>query len=477
METVSAAGVRVERDADVAIVTLNRPEKRNALSLAMMRELDAALAAIGQEREVRVVVLRGDGPAFCAGHDLRELVERDVAAYREIFDTCVGLMARMIATPQPVIAEVGEDGDRCRLSARRGLRPGGCVHPSDLRDARRAHRLVLQHADGCADARDRAQARDGDAADRRSDRRADGACVGAGKPRRRPGATPDETLALARKIAASSRTIVGIGKAAFYAQIDLDQTRAYEYTKAVMTSNACEPDATEGITAFLERRRTGVGGDARAPLKPDEPSPTPGMRGPTKRNRVYATAGGLAYGEPFCVLQKKSVFRANESAFVTLFTPRTRYAAIVLIVALLASLAVALFRLRAESHANRVELAMDYTDFDALARSYDYNPAAFLIALRRAGLTSLALTEELGANVGDDGKAYATTGAALVNQARIAPIRDPLLAAAGSHASHRCRERVYLLVSDPSTYHRYRSQLALHFMPRACACCERRGRG
>ncbi len=71
---------------------------------------------------------------------------------------------------------------------------------------------------------------------------------------------------------------------------------------------------------------------------------------------------------------------------------------------------------------------MDFTDFDAVARSYDYNPAAFLIALRRAGLTSLALTEELGANVGYDGKAYATTGAALTNQAGITPIRDPLLA-------------------------------------------------
>jgi hypothetical protein len=148
---------------------------------------------------------------------------------------------------------------------------------------------------------------------------------------------------------------------------------------------------------------------------------------------------------------------------VTLLTPRTRYAAIILIVALLASLLVALFRVRVESHANRVELAMDFTDFDALARSYDYNPAAFLIALRRAGLTSLALTEELGANVGYDGKAYATTGAALVNQARITPIRDPLLARLVR--THRIVDgAVYLLVSDPSTYHRYRAELALHFM-------------
>jgi Family of unknown function (DUF5693) len=151
---------------------------------------------------------------------------------------------------------------------------------------------------------------------------------------------------------------------------------------------------------------------------------------------------------------------------VTLFSARTRYAAIVLLVAMLACIVVALFRARAEFHANRVELAMDFTDFDALARSYDYNPAAFLVALRRAGLTSLALTEELGANVGDDGKAYVTTGAALLNQSRISPIRDPLLARlVGSHSI--VSGAVYLLVFDAATYHRYRTQLALHFSPRS----------
>jgi hypothetical protein len=157
---------------------------------------------------------------------------------------------------------------------------------------------------------------------------------------------------------------------------------------------------------------------------------------------------------------------SNESRFVTFFTPRTRYAAIVLLVALIASLAVGFFRLRTEAHARRVELAMDFTDFDALARSYDYNPAAFLIALRRAGLTSLALTEELGANVGYDGKAYATTGAALLNQARIAPVSDPLLASL-IRTRRIDRGAIYLLVSDASTYHRYRTQLALHFMPKS----------
>jgi hypothetical protein len=136
-----------------------------------------------------------------------------------------------------------------------------------------------------------------------------------------------------------------------------------------------------------------------------------------------------------------------------------------LLVALIASLAVAAFRVRTESHANRVELAMDFSDLDALARSYNYNPAAFLIALRRAGLTSLALTEELGANVGYNGKSYATTGAALLNQSRLSPLRDPLLAAlvAGRHVDPGA---IYLLVSDSSTYRRYVAQLSLHFSPK-----------
>ncbi|MGA8532704.1 MAG: DUF5693 family protein, partial [Candidatus Tumulicola sp.] len=151
---------------------------------------------------------------------------------------------------------------------------------------------------------------------------------------------------------------------------------------------------------------------------------------------------------------------------VTFLPPRTRYAVIVLLVALAASLVVTAFRVRAESHARRVELAMDYQDFDALARSYNYNPAAFLIALRRAGLTSLAVTEELGANVGADGKAYVTTGGALMNQARISPISDPLLAKLVA-ARRIDQGAVYLLVSDPSDYHRYRTQLALHFMPKS----------
>ena len=145
--------------------------------------------------------------------------------------------------------------------------------------------------------------------------------------------------------------------------------------------------------------------------------------------------------------------------------PKTRFAAVILIVALLASLAVAFFREREEAHTRRVEIAMDYQDFIALARSYNYDPALFLIALKAAGLTSLAVTEELGSSIGDDGKSYAVTGAQLANQARVSPIKDPLLA--GLLRTKRLDlDAVYLLVSDASTFNRYRHQLPLLFMPK-----------
>src|SRR5580704_14970336 len=108
MKTLPQTEITLERDADVAVISMNRPEKRNALSLEMMRALDSALAEIAQDPAIRVVVLRGEGPAFCAGHDLRELLDRDVEAYRTIFQTCVDLMARIAAIPQPVIAEVAK---------------------------------------------------------------------------------------------------------------------------------------------------------------------------------------------------------------------------------------------------------------------------------------------------------------------------------------------------------------------------------
>jgi enoyl-CoA hydratase/carnithine racemase len=235
----------------IATLTLDRPDKRNALSLAMMRELDAALARAGEDASVRVVILRGNGPAFCAGHDLGELVDRDEAAYREVFDACVALMARIVAIPAPVIAEVDRVATAagCQLVAAcdlaiasenatfatPGVRIGlFCSTPmvelSRAIGRKRAMEMLLTGAPI-----DASTALSWGLINR---------VVAAGR-------LHDETLALARTIAAASPTIVGIGKRAFYEQIDLERTQAYDYTKRVMTANALEPDAREGIKSFL----------------------------------------------------------------------------------------------------------------------------------------------------------------------------------------------------------------------------------
>lgn len=250
----AASSVAVERDGEIALLTMNRPEKRNALSLAMMRELDAALEALAGDREVRIVILRGEGPAFCAGHDLRELVGRDAETYAAIFDACVTLMTRIATVPQPVIAEVAKVATAagCQLVAACDL----AVASSEATFATPGVRIGLFCSTPMV-ALTRAIGRK-----RAMEMLLTGAPIDAptalswGLVNRvvAPERLSDETLALARAIAGSSRGVVGIGKAAFYQQIDMDQAQAYEYTKTVMTSNAMEPDATEGITAFLERR-------------------------------------------------------------------------------------------------------------------------------------------------------------------------------------------------------------------------------
>jgi enoyl-CoA hydratase/carnithine racemase len=233
---------------------MNRPEKRNALSLQMMRELDGALAAVAETADARAIIVRGEGAAFCAGHDLRELSGRDVDAYHEIFDACVDLMKRIATIPLPVIAEVAKVATAagCQLVAACDL----AVASTEATFATPGVRIGLFCSTPMV------------ALTRAIGRKRAMEMLLTGEPIDAPTALAwglvnrvvephrlrEETLGLARRIASSSRGIVAIGKAAFYTQIDLDQTRAYDYTKAVMVSNALEPDASEGIAAFLERR-------------------------------------------------------------------------------------------------------------------------------------------------------------------------------------------------------------------------------
>jgi len=246
--------ISVEPDGTTAIVTMRRADKRNALSLSMMRELDAALREIGEDARVRAVILAGEGPAFSAGHDLRELRERDEAAYEAIFDQCVALMTTIGAIAQPVIAEVGAMATAagCQLVAACDL----AVASTNARFATPGVRIGLFCSTPMV------------ALSRAVSRKRAMQMLLTGDPIDAPTAlawglvnavVPPEdlraaALALAAKIAEASGAVVGLGKAAFYRQLDLDLGEAYAFTRDVMVRNAQLEDAQEGIAAFIDKR-------------------------------------------------------------------------------------------------------------------------------------------------------------------------------------------------------------------------------
>ena len=241
-------------DEPAARITLNRPEKRNALSLALMTELIAALEEASAPSGVRAIVLEGAGPAFSAGHDLSEMVGRDIAFYQRLFDVCTELMETIHRLPQPVVAKVHgiATAAGCQLVAAcdlavaaegtRFATPGVkiglfCSTPmvplSRAVGRKRALHMLLT-----GEPIDAATAVDWGLVNR---------------------VVPAEDLDRAvsdvvDSIARSSPLTVRIGKEAFYAQMELDEPRAYELTKTVMSMNSLAADAQEGICAFLEKR-------------------------------------------------------------------------------------------------------------------------------------------------------------------------------------------------------------------------------
>ncbi len=244
----------VESESGTAIVTMRRPEKRNALSLAMMRELAGALGELGGDGSVRAIILAGEGPAFSAGHDLRELRSANAAAYEEIFTQCVTLMDTIENISQPVIAEVGAlaTAAGCQLVAACDL----AVASTQARFATPGVRIGLFCSTPMvALSRDIGRKRalqmllTGEPIDAVT-----ALAWGLINAVIEPAALRAATLELATKIAASSRTIVGLGKAAFYRQLDLSQPEAYAFTKDVMVRNAQLADAQEGIAAFIDKR-------------------------------------------------------------------------------------------------------------------------------------------------------------------------------------------------------------------------------
>jgi enoyl-CoA hydratase/carnithine racemase len=242
-------------EAGVAWLTLNRPAARNALSVALMAALDAALAAIAGDASVRVVVIGAAGPAFCAGHDLREIrANPDRAAMAALFAQCSALMTRIVRLPKPVIARVHgvATAAGCQLVASCDL----AVAASDARFATPGVNIglfcstpmvALSRNVGRKAAMEMLLT--GDTID--ADRAREIGLVNRVVP-------PDElegaVAALAQKIAGKSALTLAIGKEAFYRQAEMDLDAAYAYAAEAMTRNMLARDAAEGIDAFLAKR-------------------------------------------------------------------------------------------------------------------------------------------------------------------------------------------------------------------------------
>ena len=244
----------VTREGPVVVVTLNRPQRRNALSLKLMLELIRCLDEIGRDREIRAVILAAAGKVFCSGHDLGEMTGRDINEYRRIFDVCTELMTKLQSIPQPVIAEVQgiATAAGCQLVATCDLAvaaeeaafatPGVkiglfCTTPSVALTRAIGRKRALQ------------MLLTGEMVDART--AADWGLINRVVPAAELSAAARE---LATKVAAASSLVVAIGKQAFYTQVDLDQPKAYAYAKEVMSMNALAADAQEGIGAFLGKR-------------------------------------------------------------------------------------------------------------------------------------------------------------------------------------------------------------------------------
>lgn len=242
-------------DGNIATLTLNRPAARNALSMGLMEALDAALAAIADDAAVHVVILAANGPAFCAGHDLREMRATPTReAYEAVFALCSRLMQRIVGLPKPVIAQVQgvATAAGCQLVASADLAVAAdtarfATPGVDIGLFCSTPMVALSRAVGRKAAMEMLLTGEMVPANRARELGLVNRVVPADGLR-------DATLALAAQIAAKSPLTLAIGKQAFYRQAEMDLAAAYDYASAVMTRNMLARDAAEGIDAFLQKR-------------------------------------------------------------------------------------------------------------------------------------------------------------------------------------------------------------------------------
>ncbi|MGC1779459.1 MAG: enoyl-CoA hydratase [Xanthobacteraceae bacterium] len=244
----------------VAILTLNRPAARNSLSEAMLEALSDALTAIAHDKNVRVLIITANGPAFSAGHDLKELNghrsdhDRGRAYFTRIMKQCSAMMQQIVTLPQPVIAAVQATATAagCQLVASCDLAvaartakfatPGVniglfCSTPmvALARNVSRKHAMEMLLTGEMVSAEHAQQ-------------------IGLVNHLAASGQERDESLKLARKIVGKSALTVRIGKEGFYRQIEMPLTQAYDYVSEIMVENMLARDAEEGISAFIEKR-------------------------------------------------------------------------------------------------------------------------------------------------------------------------------------------------------------------------------
>jgi enoyl-CoA hydratase/carnithine racemase len=248
------ANIRFETDGPLGILTLNRPSRRNALSLDLMLEVIDCLSRVGGDTSVRTVILAAEGKVFSSGHDLGEMVGRNINDYRRIFDVCAEMMMKIQGIPQPVVAEVQgmATAAGCQLVATCDLAiaaeeatfatPGVkiglfCTTPMVALSRAIGRKRALQMLMTGEPVNSRTAVEWGLINE----------AVPAAELRSR-------SKELALKIANASPLTLAIGKQAYYTQIDLDQPKAYAYAKEIMTMNSMAADAQEGISAFLGKR-------------------------------------------------------------------------------------------------------------------------------------------------------------------------------------------------------------------------------
>ncbi len=245
--------ILVDWSGEFATVTMNRPQRRNALSLAHMRELIDAFTQVGAS-DALGVVLAGNGPVFSAGHDFADVADADLAAVRSLLQTCTELMTLMQQIPQPVVARVHglATAAGCQLVASADLavasEDAGFAAPGG-KGGWFCHTPMVAIARNVGRKRATEMALSGDVIDAAT--ALDWGLVNQVVPADQLDSAIYELL---KRVTRGSAQSKGIGKQALYAQIDLDQPKAYAYAIEVMAATSQLPDAREGMRAFLDKR-------------------------------------------------------------------------------------------------------------------------------------------------------------------------------------------------------------------------------